>query len=151
MKTFHQYALGFTTIVATLALSFLTVSCGPKKQIDQLGTLNASWEVIGFSGEEKLPNNAQGMQVTFDVAAATVGGYGMCNSFGSSLRATKDGRMQTGEFTSTRVACSGTMYENMIMGALSKARYYVIDGNRLYLYPDQSKETPVLVLKPLAK
>lgn len=80
----------------------------------------------------ELNNNK--VLIRFDNTKGKVGGKGGCNSFGGSLKMSKDS-LQISDVFSTKMFCEEMQgIENLFFKQLEQVNRYKIDGDRMKLY-----------------
>ncbi len=149
-------SLFITTLILSACAPANAQSAAPVGSTDPQKLLIPRWFLNSLTLDGKaiaIPAEQQAITIQFK-ENGDVGGTGGCNSFGSTYKAGKDGKLTVDTITSTMMACAQTgqtdpmQIESAYFAALSKVQRFAVDQGKLTLTSADGKTSLVYRMPP---
>lgn len=114
----------FSLLLILGSLTFITSSCGSKKNVLSLSSIDGEWNILEINGD--TVNSETQPFISFSISEKRVYGNSGCNSFNAILNVDSltPGKISFGPISSTRMMCRDMSTEQSIMDAMSQVESY---------------------------
>lgn len=124
--------------IAGIIFLLATMAFGKKTGQQPHTLFDTRWNLKKITSPKGTADIVSGAFIRFNLEKQSAGGHGSCNSFGSTARITGNKLSLTNLF-STKMYCEGVQQtEDLFFKSLEKANRFVISGQTLFLYQDET-------------